>query len=101
MTLAISTFNKRPLRWSQENANTVCFVDELWNRRIEVPATHVFGDSTVTLTADFAYSIDGYQDDLVISFQQYLLHVIETSEGYDVLSLTTSEEDLLAAYQNM
>lgn len=101
MTHATLKFNKRPLRWSQENANTVGFVDELWNRRIEVPATHVFGESTVTLTADFAYEIDGYQDDLVISFQQFLLHVIESSEGYEVISLTTSEADLLTAYRNM
>jgi hypothetical protein len=95
----IEKFEKRPLVWQAAAAGRVCLVDPLWNnRQIDLPAELMFGTTPVTLTADLAYEIDGYQDDLVISFGPYLLHVMEEADGYAVLSLTTSVTELLAAH---
>jgi hypothetical protein len=93
-------FAKRSLQWTPSTAGRVCFVDKLWqDRQIDVPAEIPFGTTTVALTADLAYEIEGYQDDLVVSFGPYLLHVLEEADGYAVLSLTTSMDELLRAYR--
>lgn len=83
-------FERRPLRWTEHSADQVCLVDDLWHgREILLPKTITHGASVVELTADKTYLVDGWQDDVVIRFDQFLLHVMEGDNSqFGVISLT-------------
>jgi hypothetical protein len=91
---------KRSLRWMPPLADCVFLLDELWDRNILLPATRtasgmaVLDDTneTFVLKPEWAFWIEGHQDDLLISAGPYVLQVLESEEGYEVLSVQQSGE---------
>jgi hypothetical protein len=91
---------KRSLRWMPPLADCVFLLDELWDRSILLPATRtetgmtVLADTgeTFVLKPEWAFWVEGHQDDLVICAGPYVLHVIESDEGYEVLSIEQSRK---------
>jgi hypothetical protein len=47
---------------------------------------------TFVLKPEWAFWVEGHQDDLVICAGPYVLHVIESDEGYEVLSIEQSRK---------